>query len=119
MKIQESYVFEDDEYENLNRNDDEMNEKDTCHQNAIEEKFLHASETLNSYVNEAIDASLNYDYLDSLSQLSKTFFSSIYYSALSAKSFLDFIKRNIISSDNITAVYPLINKQILYNLEFS
>ena len=62
-----------------------MSEK---HQNTIKEAFLHSSETIDSYVNEVIDASLDYGYFDLPSEPATVPPTSIYYSALPAKSLL-------------------------------
>src|SRR5436305_12756290 len=68
----------------------------TFHQSIIEKAFLFFSETMNSYINEAIDASLDYDYFNLSSQLSTASISSIYYSSLSIKPLLNSIKINAI-----------------------
>ena len=101
MKAQESHVFEDDEYEDLDRDEDEMDEEDWAnapYQNAIEEAFLHSSQTIDPYVNEAIDASLDYGYFNLLSEPSTASHGSIYYSSLPSKPLLDSIKPKAITT---------------------
>jgi len=99
MKAQESHVFEDDEYEDLDEDEDEMHEGDwvdTPQQGTIEEAFLHSSETTDPYVNEAVDASLDYGYFELPADASMAPPDSIYYSSLPAKPLLDSIKPNAI-----------------------
>ena len=98
MKAQESHVFEDDEYEDLDEDrqmdDDDENMLDASHHTTIEEMSLRSSDTSDPYVIEAMDANLDYGYFNASSPLSASERGSTYYSSLPAKQLLDSIKPN-------------------------
>lgn len=62
MKAQESHIFEDDEYEELDQ-DEQMDEMGAIHCTTIEETFFCSSDSSDPYVIDAIDASLVYGYI--------------------------------------------------------
>ena len=99
MKAQESHVFGDNEYEDID-GDDEIDYDDnqdgihTSHDTMIEDTFLHSSDTSDPYVVEAIDATLDYGYFDATSTAFPSDITSIYYSSLPAKQLLNSIKPN-------------------------